>query len=230
MALHWNKDFQPGMAYVMLSRTETLEDIYIIESKSKFSCKDIKANKDALDENTRIHEAFEALKKEKELLFSKYYTVSYLNVRRLLPHLVDVRTDPMLLESDIMVLGETWLKPNDTAEIDGFRSIEIKSEADGKGLSAYIANQHTSFECQKFENEKFSAILVKTLLLDVLFVYLSKGFDWKELKQILGLFIQSKKDLAVIGDTNINFLTEEHDFTRFMTNQRFIQQSDSSVD
>ena len=223
MALHWNKDFQPGMAYVMLSRTQALEDIDIIESKSKFSSEAIKVNTDALEENNRIHDISEALKKEKELLFSKNYTVSYLNVRRLRPHLIDVTTDPMLIKSDVMCLGETWLKPHDTAQIDGFRAIEIKSEEDGKGLSAYIPNQQTLLECQKFEKDRFSAILVKTLQLDVLFVYLSKGFEWEDLKQILELFIQSKKDLAVIGDTNINFLTEEHDFTRFMTNKRFIQ-------
>ena len=223
MALHWNKDFQPGMAYVMLSRTQVLEDIHIIESKSKFSSKYIKANTDALEENNRIHDAFEALKKATELLFTKHYTFSYLNVRRLLPHLIDVSTDPTLIKSDVMVLGETWLKPHDTAEINGFRAIEIKSEKDGKGLSAYISNQHMSVECQKFQKENFSAILLKTLILDVLFVYLSKGFDWKELKQVLEIFIQSRKDLALIGDTNINFLAEDHDFTKFMTNKEFVQ-------
>ena len=67
MALHWNKDFQPGMAYVMLSRTQVLNDIHIIESKSKFSSDYIKVNADALEENNRIHDAFEALKKEKDL-------------------------------------------------------------------------------------------------------------------------------------------------------------------
>ena len=41
----------------------------------------------------------------------------------------------------------------------------------------------------KFEKEKFSAIIVKTLLLDILFVYISKGFNWKELKEVLELFI-----------------------------------------
>ena len=223
MALHWNKDFQPGMAYVMLSRTQVLDDIHIIESKSKFSSDCIKVNADALEENNRIHDAFEAMKKEKELLFSKHYTFSYLNIRRLLPHLIDVRTDPILRKSDVVCLGETWLKPHDAADIEGFSAVEIKSEEDGKGLSVYIENQHISVDCQKFEREKFSAIIVKTILLDILFVYLSKGFDWKELKQVLEFFIQSKKDLAVIGDTNINLLAEDHDFTKFMTSKRFEQ-------
>ena len=199
MALHWNKDFQPGMAYVMLSRTQTLDDIHIIESKSKFSSNCIKVNEDALEENRRIHDTFEALKKEKELLFTDYFSVSYLNVRRLLPHLVDVKTDPTLKKSDIMVLGETWLKPHATAQIGGFDAIELKYEEAGKGLSAYVKNKYSPIQYQKFENEKFSAILVKTSPIDILFVYLSNGFDWMELKKILEHFTQSKNDLAVLA-------------------------------
>ena len=223
MALHWNNDFQPGMAYVMLSRTQTLDDIHILESKSKFSSNCIKVNQDALEENTRIHETFEALKKEKELLFTDYFSVSYLNVRRLLPHLVDVKTDPTLKKSDIMVLGETWLKPQATAQIEGFDAIELKYEEAGKGLSAYVKSKYSPFQYQEFKNEKFSAILVKTSLMDILFVYLSNGFDWKALKKILEDFIQSKNDLAVIGDTNINYLSEDDNFTKFMKNKKFVQ-------
>ena len=223
MALHWNNDFQPGMAYVMLSRTQTLDDIHILESKSKFSSDCIKVNEDALEENTRIHETFEALKKEKELLFTDYFSVSYLNVRRLLPHLVDVKTDPTLKKSDIMVLGETWLKPHATAQIEGFNAIELKYEEAGKGLSAYVKTESSPLQYQEFKNEKFSAILVKTSILDILFVYLSNGYDWKMLKKVLENFIQSEKDLAVIGDTNTNFLSDDDNFTKFMKNKKFIQ-------
>ena len=223
MALHWNNDFQPGMAYVMLSRTQTLDDIHIIESKSKFSRNPIKVSEDALKENNRIHDAFEALKKEKELLFTEYFSISYLNVRRLLPHLVDVKTDPTLKKSDIMVLGETWLKPHATAQIEGFDAIELKYEEDGKGLSAYVKTEHSPTQYQKFENEKFSAILVKTSLINIMFVYLSNGFDWKALKPILENFIESENDLALIGDTNINYFSEDNNFTKFMKNKKFIQ-------
>ena len=223
MALHWNKEFQPGMAYVMLSRTQTLDDIHIVESKSKF-CRDaIRVSEDALEENTRIHDTFEALKKEKELLFTDYFSISYLNVRRLLPHLVDVKTDPTLTKSDIMVLGETWLKPHATAQIEGFDAIELKYEEAGKGLSAYVKSEYSPFYYKEFQNEKFSAILVKTSIMDILFVYLSNGYDWKTLKKVLESFIQSEKDLAVIGDTNTNYLLDDDNFTKFMKNKKFIQ-------
>ena len=60
--IHWDKTFQPGMAYVCLSRTQRLEDIYIVESKDKFDPSSIHAHPDALQENDRIHRDFEKLK------------------------------------------------------------------------------------------------------------------------------------------------------------------------
>ena len=210
------------MAYVMLSRAERLEDIQIIESKSKFTMECIKANEDALKESKRIHDDFEALKQEKMIFQMKHTTIAYLNVRRLLPHLIDVKTDPILMKSDIITLGETWLKPSDTVKISGFDAIEVKTEEGGKGLSTFVksGNQITF---KKFLNEKFSAIIIKTYSMDVLFLYLSKNFDWRALKKILLSFVQEKKDLAIMGDMNIDFLSEKHKLLEFLSEKGFVQ-------
>ena len=171
VAIHWNTNFQKGMAYVMLSRAERLEDIQIIESKSKFTSECIKANEDALRESNRIHDDFEALKQERMLFMMRHTTIAYLNVRRLLPHLIDVKTDPILMESDIITLGETWLKPSDTVTISGYDAIEVKTEERGKGLSTFVKSRNL-FTFQKFLNQKFSAILIQTHSMDLLFLYL----------------------------------------------------------
>ena len=222
VAIHWNTSFQKGMAYVMLSRTETLEDIQIIESKSKFTTECIKANEDALRESNRIHDEFEALKQERMFFLMKHTTIAYLNVRRLLPHLIDIKTDPILMESDIITLGETWLKPADTVTISGFETIEVKTAEGGKGLSTFVksGNQITF---HKFLNERFSAILIQTYSMDVLFMYLSKNFDWSALKEILVTFVHTKKDLAIIGDMNIDFMTENHNLVKFLDEKGFVQ-------
>ena len=212
------------MAYVMLSRTERLEDIQIIESKSKFTTECIKANEDALAESYRIHDDFEALKQERMLFLMKHTTIAYLNVRRLIPHLVDVKTDPILMESDIIALGETWLKPAETVKISGFDEIEVKTEEGGKGLSTYVkCRNQIQFTSQKFLNKRFSAVLIQTYSMDVLFLYLSKNFDWKDLEKILIRFIRGGKDLAIMGDMNIDFLSENHNLTKFLQEKGFVQ-------
>ena len=210
------------MAYVMLSRAERLEDIQIIESKSKFTSECIKANDDALRESSRIHDEFEALKQEKMLFQIKHTTIAYLNVRRLLPHVIDVKTDPILMKSDIISLGETWLKPSDTVKISGFDTIEVKSEEGGKGLSTFVKSGY-QITFQKFLDEKFSVILIQTHSMDVLFLYLSKNFDWQALKKILLPFVHEKKDLAIMGDMNIDLLSENHKLLQFLGEKGFVQ-------
>ena len=222
MALHWNKKFQPGMAYVMLSRTQTLDDIYIVESKSKFATEAIKVNTDALEESERIRASFLDLKMKKELMFANCLTMSYLNVRRLLPHLPDVRTDNVLRKSDIIILGETWLKPSENVELSDYQSLHVKSEEGGKGLSVFI-KCGIKFKDQLFHGNKFSLILVQLAMIDIIFVYLSKGFNWIVLKEVLEECIHTPKDIALIGDTNIDILTENHNLIDYLLEKSFVQ-------
>ena len=56
--IHWDNSFQPGMSYVMLGRTQKLNDIYIVESKDKFSFEGICVDEKALEESDIIDENF----------------------------------------------------------------------------------------------------------------------------------------------------------------------------
>ena len=222
MALHWNKKFQPGMAYVMLSRTQTLDDIYIVESKSQFATEAIKVNTDALEENERIRASFLDSQMKKELMYANCLTMSYLNVRRLLPHLPDVRTDNVLMKSDIVILGETWLKPSENVELAGYQSIHVKSEEGGKGLSVFMKSG-IKFNGQVFHGDKFSLILVQLANIDIALMYLSKGFNWIAFKEVLEQCICTPKDIAIIGDTNIDILSEKHNLIDYLLEKSFVQ-------
>ena len=125
------------MAYVMLGRSQLLEDIYIVETTHKFDPNDIRVNPEALAEYERIHEAFEKLKLEEEELYKEFWTFTFLNVNRLLPHLKHIRTDEILMKSDVFALGETWLQPGQHVEFEDFVGSEI-IVGNGKGLSAFV--------------------------------------------------------------------------------------------
>ena len=222
MALHWNKKFQPGLAYVMLSRTQTLDDIYIVESKSQFATEAIKVNTDALEENERIRASFLDSQMKKELMYANCLTMSYLNVRRLLPHLPDVSTDNVLMKSDIVALGETWLKPSENIELAGYQSVHVKSEEGGKGLSVFVKSG-IKFNHQEYHGDRFSLILLQLVNIDIAFVYLSKGFNWIVFKEVLEQFIHTNKNIAVIGDTNIDILSENHNLIDYLLEKSFVQ-------
>ena len=64
----------------------------------------------------------------------------------------------------------------------------------------------------------FSAILMKTEDLDVVFLYLSKKFEWDNLRKTLENWIEDDKRAAVIGDTNMDYMGNHHKFIRYNYN------------
>ena len=55
---------------------------------------------------------------------------------------------------------------------------------------------------------------MKTEDLDVLFLYLSKKLEWDDLWKTLENWIRDDKRMAVIGDTNMDYLGNHHKFIR----------------
>ena len=206
------------MAYVMLGRSERLEDIYISGS---FDASQIRCNRAALKETERLHTEYEAIKEEKQSLFSNCFTISYLNARSLKAHFEDVSTDQILMNFDIISFGETWLKPDENVELEGFKGIQ-ENVGRGKGIAAFIKTHH-SMKCQKFKCDTFSAIFMETDIVDVIFLYLSQRFDWPALEELFEMWIKNHKNVAVIGDMNIDFAEKQHELTRYMHRNNFTQ-------
>ena len=185
----------------------------------------------ALKENDRLNKEFEEIKERKKCTFTNNFTISYLNVNRMLPHKEDISTDSWLMNSDIISFGETWLKPEQKVcfEDQGYKGIQVNTQnANGKGLASFIKKKHEAF-WEKFASEKYSAILTKTKSVDVIQLYLSKDFDWNELHQILEKWIIQDKDVAIIGDTNINYLKKSHYFIEFLKSKNFTQLVEKST-
>ena len=220
--IHWDKTFQPGMAYVCLGRTQRLEDIYIVESKDKFDPSSIHAHPDALIESERIHTEFEKLKGAERQLFENHFNISYLNINRLKSHLQDVIGDPYLMKFEIIALAETWLNPSDTVEIPGYSGPQI-NQGNGKGLATFVkADNFAQF--QRFVNEKFSAIRVDTDYCRIVFLYVSKYAEWNELQTVLDDVIEDETlPTAVIGDMNFDVIEDNHQLKLYLSQKNFHQ-------
>ena len=186
LIIHWSASFQPGMAYVMLGRSQRLEDIYILQSKNKFDPTSIKANPEALEESRRLHLEFEAAKREEEKLFTNHDVITYLNVNRLKPHLCHIKGDHILMKSNVLGLGETWLENEETVTIDSYHG-NFANYGNGKGLASFIRPQEPVKNVCTYVTEKISAIKLKMDICEVIFLYLSKEFEWILLKTLLDL-------------------------------------------
>ena len=209
------------MAYVCLGRCEKLEDIHIV---GKFNPDCIKVDERALEETKRLHQLFIAEKSKVESEFNDCFTITYLNVNRLFPHLDDIELDHELMRSDIISLGETWMKKDDTVtfEAQGFKGI-FANVGDGQGLASFAKSfNQASFELST--DQTFSATFIKTVAVDIISLYLSQDFDWAKLKMILDEWIMDQRPVAIIGDVNLNYNEKKkHPFINYLEKMNFMQ-------
>ena len=203
--VHWSKAFIVGMAYVMLGRCELLDDLYIT---GEFSAEQIKCDLIyALPEAQRLLEIFENSQREQREQREQCWKISYLNVRSMKScngHREDVKSDNLLMDSDLFGLGETWLEKDDQVNYDGFTGY-FANFGNGKGVAAYnkidlIAQPVT------VSKETYSAIFMKTKDFHVIFLYLSSNYDKNCLFALLDIWIEKDVPTAVLGDVNEDLL------------------------
>ena len=91
------------------------------------------------------------------------------------------------------------------------------------GLATFVKKRHKA----TFENysiDKISATLVRLDDLVFVFLYLSEGFDCHLLTPKLEEWIaDQQKRIAIIGDTNIDYLQKKHKLPKFLEHKNFKQ-------
>ena len=109
LIVHWNKHFQHGMAYVMLGRCESINDLYI---SGNFDPALIKCSPDALEEAKRISKLIKDRSFLEAQLNQSCLKISYLNIRSFVPHIEDLKRLQTFMKSDVFGLGEIWTDSN----------------------------------------------------------------------------------------------------------------------
>ena len=130
---------QPGMAYVMLSRVQGLQQLIILEEMNpdKITVNaDVEAEVKRMDKVSVNSNPCNWMNPKAAGL-----KVCSLNVRSLRRHIEDVKSDPVLLQSDILCLQEIWLDPGEEEEnryqIEGFQG-HFTCVGSGKGVAVYV--------------------------------------------------------------------------------------------
>ena len=203
------------MAYVILGRSEDINDLYIA---GDFDPKYIKCESASLIEAERLDMICLSKDRKKAEFEKSSLKISYLNVRSLRKHHEDVIKDPILMKSDIIGLGETWLHEGETVDIPSYIGTYVNSGR-GKGLSVF--SKSGLFTICLHESDA-SAIFVNHERLDIVFLYLSKNFNWPRVMEWLDSIISPVKATVVMGDVNWHY-PDPHPMKEYMKSNGFDQ-------
>ena len=128
------------------------------------------------------------------------------------------------MKSDFISFGETWLHNDETVsfEAQGFDGIHA-NVGDGQGLATFskILYKERTTLCT---DKTFSATLVKNNAVDVISLYLSKGFNWLNLRNLLDEWIADGRCVTIIGDVNLNYSEAlNNPFIKYLEERNFKQ-------
>ena len=201
--------FEAAQAYVMLSRVQSLEQIFILGSlpAGKFF-----ASMKALKEMERMENI--SMNKNPprwEENGDGDVRICSLNCQSLQAKIDHIKADQIVGKSDLICLSETWLLSDNHAEnlqIEGF-DLQTNSVGRGRGLATYF--RPGVFEhCIDIREKHFQLTKMKSKLLDVITVYRSQEGNIKTLEEDIKSLINMEKNTVICGDLNICYKSERN--------------------
>lgn len=209
--LHKQKYFNPGQMYVALSRVTCLEGLHLT---GEFNSKAIKVNKAADDEYTRL-KIESPLKILKSLSMNKKsLTVVLSNIRSFSKHAVDLFSDSVICDSDVICLTETGVKVNqNTQNIENMNSnFDIKYNNNNnsecslatmfqKDITVSSETHHLALSIFEVQKKTLTETTFKIILL-----YRKCSSSLINFYQQLTSLLSTDTFHIILGDFNINGL------------------------
>ena len=231
VALDLASVFEAAQAYVMLSRVEDIEQIYIVDRlipekirpdrKALLELEDM--NKRSLNENP-IEWNMEDVNVMK---------IAHLNCMNLMNTIEDIRCDPTLRKCSILTMSETWLMSNNGPDLHTFKS-HFNSVGLGKGIAIYY-KEDLFYHMEDVVEENMQLTKMGSATMDVITVYRSAKGNPTLLLEHLQKLIAKDRTTAILGDFNICYLEkrrnkiskflEENGFQQLVSEATFIKGS-----
>ena len=210
---------QPGMVYVMFSRVCSMQQLHILD---KLDPEKISVNDSVRAEAARMARVSVNANPCEWMDSAKVgLRVCSLNCRSLRKHIGDVRTDPVLLQGDVICLQETWLEDGEGErgdyQLEGYQAF-FASVGPGKGLAVFIKEGLRRLEVHKFIDANIQLTKVSIKGLEILNIYRSQDEPLPSAAHHLRNLLDPRRDTLIIGDVNVcatkanslrNFLEEE---------------------
>ena len=209
---------RPAMAYVMLSRIQTLSQLYIIGSIPDDK---IKPFSSALEELERMNSV--AINNSENQ--DRRFKILSLNTSSLRKHIPDIKNDYHLLTCNVVCLQETWLECHE--ELDNVYQLSnfnanFNSQGRGRGITTYSPDNFILK--QKIANSKFQITKIVSPNLTVINVYRSENAGGTDFLEELERLIEYDKTIIICGDFNYCNLSEtNHPVNVFFKERHFVQ-------
>ena len=210
---------QPGMVYVMFSRVCSMQQLHILD---KLDPEKISVNDSVRTEAARMARVSMNANPCEWMDPAKVgLRVCSLNCRSLRKHIGDVRTDPVLLQGDVICLQETWLEDGEGErgdyQLEGYQAF-FASVGPGKGLAVFIKEGLRILEVHKLIDANIQLTKISIKGLEILNIYRSQDEPLPSAAHHLRNLLDPRRDTLIIGDVNVcatkanslrNFLAEE---------------------
>ena len=203
--------FEAAQAYVMASRVQELEQLYILEELPENK---IYASHAALDEIERLIGV--SMNKnptdwERENDGSKT-KVSFLNCRSIKNKFQNIKADRSMLKSDVIILTETWLEEGSNVDEYHLQDFDTNfcSRGRGRGIASYYKTKFN--HAVNINGAGFSISKVESNVLDIIGIYRSQEGNVMELISQLETLIDPSKTSVIGGDLNICALAQPNNF------------------
>ena len=193
--------FEAAQAYVMLSRVQELEQVYILKELPENK---IYANMLAKSEIERLLTV--SLNRNPRKWDDKdpsRLRICFLNCRSIKNKVDNIKADMNLLKSDILILTETWLQEDQESvdyQIEGYH-MKLNNIGRGRGIACYFNNKFT--HSKDINSEGFSISKITSSQIDVIGVYKSIEGDWKDLVSKINELIDGNRFTIIGGDLNV---------------------------
>ena len=182
---------------------------------------------------------FKNIRSERMLKFSlefpeesqgERFFVMFHNVQSLNKHILDIRSDKTFLCASMISLVETWTKPTDSLEIEGFKIIHRRDCNDIRkpfGQITYLKNdlkyENIAERCEYSGKDHIEYSSIKIDDICIISVYNSPNSSFDVLKRHVNKVITISKpfceNIIVVGDFNINL--------KIKTNYKLIEYMES---
>ena len=214
---------QPGMVYVMLSRVCSMQQLHIVD---KFDTEKIKVNENVKVEAARMAEVSMNNNPSQWMNPATLgLRVCSLNCRSLRKHIEDVKTDPFLLQGDVILLQETWLEDGEQRQgryqLEGYHGY-FNSVGPGKGVAVYVKEGLQILGIHNFTDSNIQLSKITLGKLDIINIYRSQEEPLHSAAHHLQNFIDPEKDTLVIGDVNV-CATKTNALRNFLEREGFRQ-------
>ena len=209
VVVHGHKYMPYALMYMMLSRAEKKENVFLEDFEPKY----IKADPNSLKEDAKL-DARSIVPKYEEMSFDFFV----LNIRSLSKHFADVNVDMFAQKSDHICLLETWIDP-ETVDVNDFvlpeRTFDHASVGKGKGCCLFSLNSKHSSGNIKIIKDNYQMLSIIDGCVQLVMVYLSSNCSKAKVVEDLKIILRQDLNSIIVGDVNFD-KEEKNELTKYL--------------